>query len=63
MHRKWIEENYFSWEENYLSPIEAISSGFNPSTKRNKTYVFFELKSIGRLGKEISKALSSSRLE
>ena len=63
MHRKWIQEDYFSWEENYTSPIEAISSGFNPSRQRSKTYVFFELKNIGRLGKEISKALSSSRLE
>ncbi len=63
MHRKWVEEDYFSWQKSYLTPFEALSKGFDPSIERDKTYIFFELKDIGRLGKKISKALSSSKLE
>lgn len=63
MHRKWIDEDYFSWRENYSSPFEALSQNFNPSKKRDNTYLFFELKDIGRLGKEIAKSLSSTKLE
>jgi len=63
MHRKWIEEDYFSWKNNYASSFQALSQGLDPSIDRNKTYFFFELKNIGRLGKEISKALSSTKLE
>ena len=63
MHRKWIDEDYFSWRENYSSPFEALSQNFDPSKKRDNTYLFFELKDIGRLGKEIAKSLSSTKLE
>ena len=63
MNRKWIEEDYFSWKNNYTSSFQALSQGLDPSIERSKTYVFFELKNIGRLGKEISKALSSTKLE
>ena len=63
MNRKWIEEDYFSWKNNYTSSFEALSQGLDPSVERSRTYVFFELKNIGRLGKEISKALSSTKLE
>ena len=63
MHRKWLEEDYFSWRHEYSSPFEALTQGFNPSKERDRTYLFFELKDIGRLGKEISKSLSSTKLE
>ncbi|GIS74709.1 MAG: hypothetical protein CM1200mP12_04280 [Gammaproteobacteria bacterium] len=63
MNRKWIEEDYFSWKNNYTSSFQALSEGLDPSIERSRTYVFFELKNIGRLGKEISKALSSTKLE
>jgi LPS-assembly protein len=63
MNRKWIEEDYFSWKNNYSSSFQALSQGLDPSIERSRTYVFFELKNIGRLGKEISKALSSTKLE
>ena len=63
MNRKWIEEDYFSWKNNYTSSFQALSQGLDPSVERSRTYVFFELKNIGRLGKEISKALSSTKLE
>ena len=63
MHRKWIDEDYFSWRNNYPSAFQALSDDFNPSKQRDNTYLFFELKDIGRLGKEISKMLSSTKLE
>ena len=63
MNRKWIEEDYFSWKNNYTSSFQALSEGLDPSIERSRTYVFFELKNIGRFGKEISKALSSTKLE
>lgn len=63
MHRKWMDEDYFSWRNDYPSPFQALSQGFNPSKERDNTYLFFELKDIGRLGKEISKLLSSTKLE
>ena len=63
MHRKWIDEDYFSWRNNYSSAFQALSNGFNPSKQRDNTYLFFELKDIGRFGKEISKMLSSTKLE
>ena len=63
MHRKWIEEDYFSWRSDYLTPFEALSQGLNPSKEKNRTYLFFELKKIGRLGKQISKVISSPKLE
>ena len=63
MKRKWTEPDYFSWRNNFSSSVEALSSGLNPSFERNKVYLFFELKDIGRFGKEISRALSSTKLE
>jgi len=63
MNRKWIEEDYVSWKNNYNFSFQALSQGLDPSIERSKTYVFFELKNVGRLGKEISKALSSTKLE
>ena len=63
MKRKWTEPDYFSWRNNFSSSVEALSSGLNPSFERNKVYFFFELKDIGRFGKEISRALSSTKLE
>lgn len=63
MHRKWIDEDYYSWQKTYASALEALQQGLDPSRQRDNTYLFFELKNIGRLGKGISKALSSTRLE
>jgi len=63
MHRKWIEEDYFSWKNYYTTSLQALSEGLDPSIDRSKTYFFFELKNIGRLGKEISRTLSSTKLE
>lgn len=63
MHRKWLEEDYYSWLNSDYSPIEALSFGIDPSVQRSKTYLFFELKNIGRFGKELSKTLSSTKLE
>ncbi|HIC27110.1 MAG TPA: hypothetical protein EYO81_02485 [Gammaproteobacteria bacterium] len=63
MHRKWIDEDYFSWQSNYPSAFEALYQGLDPSRQRDNTYLFFELKNLGRLGKKISTALSSTKLE
>ena len=63
MHRKWIDEDYYSWQKTYASALEALQQGLDPSRQRDNTYLFFELKNIGRLGKSISKALSSTKLE
>ena len=30
MNRRWIDEDYFSWKENYEDPIRAILEGFEP---------------------------------
>ena len=43
MHRKWLEEDYFSWRHEYSSPFGALTQGFNPSKERDRTYLFFEL--------------------
>ena len=63
MHRKWLEEDYYSWLNSDYSPIQALSFGVDPSIERSKTYFFFELKNVGRFGRELSKTLTSTRLE
>ena len=63
MNRRWIDEDYFSWKENYDDPIRAILEGFEPSRERDNTYIFLEFKELGRLGKKASRVISSSRLE
>ena len=63
MNRRWIDEDYFSWKENYEDPIRAILEGFEPSRERDNTYIFLEFKELGRLGKKASRVISSSRLE
>ena len=62
MHRKWVDEEYFLTDNKILT-FNDLSRGLNPSRERDRTYIFFELKNIGRFGKEISKALSSTKLE
>ena len=63
MHRKWVDEDYFSWRLKYDSAYEALYEGLDPSRERGKTYLFFELKDLGRLGKQISRVISSTKLE
>jgi LPS-assembly protein len=63
MKRKWKDQDYYTW---YASPAEAfkaLESGINPELQRDNIYFFFELRDIGRIGKEISEVISSTMLE
>ena len=63
MKRKWKDRDYYTW---YASPAEAfkaLESGINPELQRDNIYFFFELRDIGRIGKEISEVISSTMLE
>ena len=63
MNRKWIDEDYFSWQGSFQSAYSALSLGHEPTRNRDNTYIFIELKELGRLGKKISKVISSPILE
>ena len=63
MKRKWKDQDYYNW---YASPTEAfkaLESGINPELQRDNIYFFFELRDIGRIGKEISEVISSTVLD
>ena len=63
MKRKWIDEDYFSWQNNYSSAFIALSEGHDPTRMRDNIYLFIELKGLGRLGKKVSRIISSPKLE
>ena len=63
MKRKWKEQDYFSWQVNYLDPFSALSDGYDPIKERDNIYIFLEFKQMGRLGKEISEVISSTLIE
>ena len=63
MNRKWIVEDYFAWKSKYESPYLALYNGHEPSRLRDNLYLFIELKELGRLGKKVSKIISSQKLE
>ena len=63
MNRKWIEEDYFTWIENFDSPSQALQSGYFPAKERDSLLIFFEFKNLGRLGKDINQILSSPSLD
>lgn len=63
MKRKWIDQDYYPWYSNPSKAFADLSEGVVPQRSRNNLYVFFELKDLGRIGKEISKVISSTRLE
>ena len=63
MKRKWMDEDYFSWQNNYSSAFIALSKGHDPTRMRDNIYLFIELKGLGRLGKKVSRIISSPKLE
>ncbi len=63
MNRKWIEEDYFSWIENFDSPSQALQSGYFPGRERDSLMIFFEFKNLGRLGRDINQILSSPSID
>ena len=63
MKRKWIEEDYYSWANNYESPNLALQAGYMPSKERDSLLIFFEFKNLGRLGKDVNKILTSPSLD
>lgn len=63
MKRKWIEEDYYSWANNYESPNLALQAGYMPSKERDSLLIFFEFKNLGRLGKDVNKIITSPSLD
>jgi len=63
MKRKWIDQDYYAWHANPAGAFRALENDINPELQRDNIYVFFELKDIGRIGKEISEVISSTVLE
>jgi LPS-assembly protein len=63
MKRKWVQENYFLWQESYQNPFYALAQGHEPSQNQDNIYLFLEFKELGRFGKEISKIISSTKLD
>ena len=58
MNRRWEDVDYYSWEDNFaLLNVEEIQL-----RNRNSIFLTFELKGLGRIGKNFTKAISSSRL-
>lgn len=63
MKRKWKDQDYYRWYKNQEEAFKALESGINPELVRDNIYIFFELKDIGRIGKDISEVISSTLLE
>ena len=63
MKRKWQDQEYYSWYANPDEAFKALQRGVNPELQRDNIYIFFELKDIGRIGKQVSEAISSTVLE
>ena len=63
MKRKWKDQDYYKWYVNPTEAFKALESGINPELQRDNVYFFFELKDLGRIGKEISEVISSTVLE
>ena len=63
MKRKWKDQDYYRWYNNQEEAFKALESGINPELVRDNIYIFFELKDIGRIGKDISEVISSTLLE
>ena len=63
MKRKWQDQEYYSWYANPDEAFKALERGVNPELERDNIYIFFELKDIGRIGKQVSEAISSTVLE
>ena len=58
MNRRWEDVDYYSWKDNFsLLNVEEIQL-----RDRNSIFLTFELKGLGRIGKNFTKAISSSRL-
>ena len=63
MKRKWQDQDYYAWYTNKEEAFKALQRGINPELQRDNIYIFFELKNIGRIGKQISEVISSTMLE
>ena len=63
MKRKWKDQDYYNWYASPTEAFQALESGINPELQRDNIYFFFELRDIGRIGKEISEVISSTLLE
>tara|TARA_Y100000739_G_scaffold221512_1_gene222067 strand:- start:254 stop:1168 length:915 start_codon:yes stop_codon:yes gene_type:complete len=63
MKRKWKDQDYYNWFASSAEAFQALESGINPELQRDNIYFFFELRDIGRIGKEISEIISSTVLE
>ena len=63
MKRKWQDQDYYSWYANPDEAFKALQRGTDPELERDNIYIFFELKDIGRIGKQVSEAISSTVLE
>ena len=63
MKRKWQDQDYYAWYTNQEEAFKALQRGINPELQRDNIYIFFELKDIGRIGKQISEVISSTVLE
>ena len=63
MKRKWKDQDYYNWYASPTEAFQALESGINPELQRDNIYFFFELRDIGRIGKEISEVISSTVLE
>ena len=63
MKRKWKDQDYYAWHASPTEAFKALAGGINPELQRDNVYFFFELKDIGRIGKEISEVISSTVLE
>ena len=63
MKRKWKDQDYYAWHASPEEAFKALANGINPELQRDNVYFFFELKDIGRIGKEISQVISSTVLE
>ena len=63
MKRKWKDQDYYTWHASPTEAFKALADGINPELQRDNVYFFFELKDIGRIGKEISEVISSTVLE
>ena len=63
MKRKWQDQDYYTWSTNQEEAFKALQNGINPELRRDNIYIFFELKDIGRIGKQISEVISSTVLE
>ena len=63
MKRKWLDEDYFSWQNKYDTAFSALSKGYDPVRLRDNIYFYIELKGLGRLGKKVSRIISSTELE